>query len=63
MMAAVYIGTLRSISTVSQQKYHPEVKRLVDELIESQNEMNLLRSRMDALKYAQDSLHRRDACQ
>jgi len=56
LMAAVYIGTLRSISTVSQQKYHSEVKRLVDELVESQNEMNLLRTRMDALKYAQNSL-------
>jgi len=60
MMAAVYIGTLRSISAVSQQKYHLEVKRLVDELVERQNEMNLLLSRMDALKYTQDMPDSRD---
>ena len=51
MISAVYIGTLQSFSNVSQQKYRSEVKRLVDELVASQNEMNLLRSRMEALKY------------
>jgi len=55
MISAVYIGTLQTFSNVSRQEYRSEVKRLVDELVESQNEMNLLRSRMEALKYVQDA--------
>ena len=55
MIGAVYMGSLQSVSNVSQQKYHSEVKRLVHELIASQHETNLLRSRMDALKCAQDT--------
>ena len=53
MTAAVYIGSLQSLSNTNQMKYRSEVKRLVDELVASQNEMNMLRSRMEALKYLQ----------
>ena len=53
MTAAVYIGTLQSFSNTNHQKNRSEVKRLVDELVASQNEMNLLRSRMETLKYLQ----------
>jgi len=52
MAAAVYIGTLQSFSNTNQMKHESEVKRLVDELVESQNEMNMLRSRMEVLKHA-----------
>jgi len=49
--AAIYIGTLQSLSNTNQMKHHSEVKQLVDKLVASQNEMNLLRSRMETLKY------------
>ena len=55
IISAVYIGTLQSFGNVIRQEYRSEVKRLVDELVESQYEMNLLRSRMEALKYLQDA--------
>lgn len=54
MAAAVYIGTLQTLSNTNQMRYHSEVKKLVDELIASQNEMNMLRSRMEVLKHASE---------
>ena len=54
MAAVVYIGTLQTLSNTNQMKHESEVKKLVDELIASQNEMNLLRSRMKVLKHASE---------